>query len=922
MKSSLHALLLVVFSFQILFTFPVSVDAATNRVPTATAQSVTTNEDTSVAITLSGADYEGAPLTFSISSQPNKGSLSCVGASCLYTPTANYNGTDFFNFKTNDGSLTSRAARVSLTINAVNDAPTATSNSLSVTEDVSATFVLQASDTDKDSLSYQIATQPTRGTISLSGNSVTFKSLSNVNGNDSFTFTVSDGKSTSAPATISISINPVNDAPTAVNQTVSTNEATSVMIALSASDVDGDALTATIGHAAVYGTVTVSGLNVTYTPDSSFSGADSFTYRVSDGAASSAVATVSITVNPVNDIPVVEDLSFEVGVGGSTIVNLIGSDPEGSALTFSILNAPNHGTAVMTAPATFAYKPSNGYTGTDSLSFVASDGSAVSLPGDAQITVLEEGFFVPVSESTLTPLDNTVDSSSDKIVVTLAQNDCYQFQASPLVLSGTESEYIVGTLNSNCLNYVATEHYQFFVDSSTGESFSPSSALASGVYPNASASSVFDGNTLVTPLISTAVDSDDVDEPTGGLFIQQFNADGTIESSYVDAFEGRAVHGSLVVIDDLIPTSTVNNNKPTCQRLAKLHAEFCGIFGFIHAQTKALMAIAFTSDNDYEADFNGESRAIVKNAVGNVSYDRIVWGTGTGGNNADGLANGGGCTVRMVNKALWWETIATGTFTDFNFFANNLDIGGKSYDPGDFGCTDGSTVTNNNDSIKSAMYTPVVGINPSTKRPVYWVKGYQSDVFDGEGTRISQLDENLNLVCDLTVNSGKGKNPFNGGNTSIVVDSEGTAYTNANFYDDQGHLRTGVLAIDPSDCSKTSLLEFNSAVVGGYFSGVTLAEDSDSTTRVLTSMGGALYVYDLASASYTTFELGSASDDNVSAAAVLDALGQVITVSESNVLTILKDPSLMAMGLTYGEHIWPRPGKDNWGTSTAVLVLP
>ncbi len=98
--------------------------APTNQPPTATAQSITVIEDTPKAITLTGTDPENSPLTFTIATNPTHGSLSGTGANRTYTPQANYTGTDSFTFTVNDGSLTSASATVSMTINAVNDAPT------------------------------------------------------------------------------------------------------------------------------------------------------------------------------------------------------------------------------------------------------------------------------------------------------------------------------------------------------------------------------------------------------------------------------------------------------------------------------------------------------------------------------------------------------------------------------------------------------------------------------------------------------------------------------------------------------------------------------------------------------------------------------------------------------------------------------
>ena len=98
---------------------------AINDAPVADNQSVSTNEDTDKGITLTATDAENDPLTFSVVDTPSHGTLSGTGANLTYHPAANYNGSDSFTYKANDGSADSNVATVSITVNAVNDAPVA-----------------------------------------------------------------------------------------------------------------------------------------------------------------------------------------------------------------------------------------------------------------------------------------------------------------------------------------------------------------------------------------------------------------------------------------------------------------------------------------------------------------------------------------------------------------------------------------------------------------------------------------------------------------------------------------------------------------------------------------------------------------------------------------------------------------------------
>ena len=146
---------------------------------------------------------------------------------------------------------------------------------------------------------------------------VTYTPNTNYNGSDSFTFTVSDGVSTSSPATVDISITAVNDAPTISAQSASGNEDEAQEITLAGNDVDGDALTYVLATNSSNGASTLSGNVVTYTPNTNYNGSDSFTFIVSDAEYTSSAATVSITVASVNDLPVISSTPALDALDGS-----------------------------------------------------------------------------------------------------------------------------------------------------------------------------------------------------------------------------------------------------------------------------------------------------------------------------------------------------------------------------------------------------------------------------------------------------------------------------------------------------------------------------------------------------------------------------------------------------------------------------
>ena len=224
--------------------------ATSNTAPVANAQSVTTNEDTAKAITLTGSDADGDPLTYSVVTNPAHGTLSGTAPNLTYTPAANYNGADSFTFKVNDGKVDSAAATVSITVTAVNDAPVANAQSVTTNEDTAKAITLTGSDVDGNPLTYSVVTQPGHGTLAGTAPNLTYTPAANYNGADSFTFKVNDGTVDSASATVSITVTPVNDAPVANAQAVTTNEDTAKAITLTGSDVDGNPLTYSVVSAA------------------------------------------------------------------------------------------------------------------------------------------------------------------------------------------------------------------------------------------------------------------------------------------------------------------------------------------------------------------------------------------------------------------------------------------------------------------------------------------------------------------------------------------------------------------------------------------------------------------------------------------------------------------------------------------------
>ncbi|HEX8702167.1 MAG TPA: Ig-like domain-containing protein, partial [Myxococcaceae bacterium] len=266
-----------------------------NDLPSASAQSVTTAEDTPVPVTLTGTDQDGEPLTFTVTTPPTRGTLSGTPPALTYTPSRDFHGTDSFTFTASDARFTSARATVSITVTPVNDTPVATARSLTVNEDSSLSVTLLATDADGDPLTFALGTQPAHGTLSGTPPALTYTPAADYIGPDSFTFTASDATTTSAPATVSITVADVNDPPVAQAQTLTLPAGTPSRIYLDGTDREGDELIFNIVSHPETGRLTGNLPDAIYTPPANFVGTTRFTFSANDGKAI-ASATVDITV--------------------------------------------------------------------------------------------------------------------------------------------------------------------------------------------------------------------------------------------------------------------------------------------------------------------------------------------------------------------------------------------------------------------------------------------------------------------------------------------------------------------------------------------------------------------------------------------------------------------------------------------------
>jgi subtilisin family serine protease len=357
-----------------------------NLPPVAKPSTVSLVEDTTKAFKLEGNDPDGDPLTFHVLDQPKFGRLDGEAPALTYVPNPNFSGTDDLVFKVSDGRKESETARVEFKVSPVNDAPWAHSSQLESGEDEPLELALEFGDSDGDRLEVEITKQPASGFVNEENGKWTFFPNAHYNGKDEIRFLVSDGKLKSKEATISISIQPANDAPIASLLKVVAEEGKRVMFELQATDVDGDPITYELVTAPKHGEIEHSkGKKWAFTPFAGYNGTDFLTFRTFDGKVRGNSAKVSFEVVPRNDPPVVSSSTFGLLEDGELRIKLIASDPEGDGLTFKITSPPAHGSIEGSGP-TYTYAPEKNFNGTDTFTVVASDGQSNSQP--AVITLL------------------------------------------------------------------------------------------------------------------------------------------------------------------------------------------------------------------------------------------------------------------------------------------------------------------------------------------------------------------------------------------------------------------------------------------------------------------------------------------------------------------------------------------------------
>ncbi|MEE8601065.1 beta strand repeat-containing protein, partial [Euzebya tangerina] len=356
-----------------------------NAVPTAGADSASVAGGGQVDIPVldNDADPNGDTLTIT----GLGGAAGTVGinpdGSIRYEAAAGFKGTDTFTYQVVDGDGGTASATVTVTVD--NAAPVADDDSASTTNATAVDIDVLSNDTDPngDALTVTAVDAPSNGTaVAGPAGVITYTPAGGFKGTDTFGYTLSDADSATDTAVVTVSV--ANAAPVAADDAATTPENTPTTIDLTVgdSDVNGDALTYSLGASPAGGSVSITPAGeATYTPLAGFSGTDTFTYRVSDGDGGISSATVTVTVT---DVPptAVDDTVTVTGVAAGqpnppVSIPVLDNDldPAGNGLSLESIDTDGTTGTADTSGDDISYTPAPGFKGTDTVSYRLIDGS-------------------------------------------------------------------------------------------------------------------------------------------------------------------------------------------------------------------------------------------------------------------------------------------------------------------------------------------------------------------------------------------------------------------------------------------------------------------------------------------------------------------------------------------------------------------
>ena len=419
---------LTVATFDGTFTDTDTIAITVGAVADIVDNSATTDEDTPVSVSVLANDtFEDPARSITAVGAASHGVATIDGTAVIYTPNADFNGTDSFTYTVTSGGIT-ETATVNVTVGAVGDA---VDDAATTTEDTSVNVTVLANDTFEDpARSITAVGVASHGVATIDGTAVVYTPNADFNGADSFTYTVTSGGITET-ATVNVTVGAVADA---VDDAATTNEDTPVNVTVLANDTFEDpARSITAVGAASHGVATIDGTAVVYTPNADFNGADSFTYTVTSGGITET-ATVNVTVGAVADA--VDDTATTTEDTSVNVTVLANDTFEDPARSITAVGAASHGVATIDGTAV-VYTPNADFNGTDTFTYTVTSGG---ITETATVSVTVGAVADAVDDAATTTEDTAVN-------VLVLDND--DFQGTPAITATTNGTHGTVAVSDN-----------------------------------------------------------------------------------------------------------------------------------------------------------------------------------------------------------------------------------------------------------------------------------------------------------------------------------------------------------------------------------------------------------------------------------------------------------------------------------------
>ena len=455
-----------------------------NDLPTISNATYNTNEDVAFSGNLNSiaTDIETAALNFTITTTPSNGTINTSpNGSFIYTPAANFFGTDFIAVTACDAANACVSANITFNVNSVNDSPIAQDRSITINEDESTSGTLIISDADHASLVVSIVQGAQNGQLIINNQGqYSYTPQANYYGIETIVVSVCDALNACDAATITIQISSVEDAPVASNDAVIVVENTNVSGDISLNDTDGDndALSFTALNLPSQGTWSLNPSGVfSYLPSAGFLGEEYIDYQVCDETGRCDTATLTINVVTANTAPsaINSDFTLTEDTPLSQSLTAFLTDAEGGSFTYSTLTAPAFGSIQWLPGNTFVYTPLFNFAGTDNFTYRVCDSG--NLCAEATVSLV----ITAVNDAPILVYDALSLNEDTGLTASIASNDIEaEGETIQYVLTGTASNGTITLSASGLLSYVPTENF-FGTETVTYSACDPNNNCSTGI---------------------------------------------------------------------------------------------------------------------------------------------------------------------------------------------------------------------------------------------------------------------------------------------------------------------------------------------------------------------------------------------------------------------------------------------------------